>query len=137
VGERFMKSAAYIALLVLLAVCTSAQTTPSASTDSGKEATNSEVFEVGRGVTAPRAIYLPSPAYSEKARKKKVQGTCILLLVVDADGKPRDISVVRGLGLGLDEQAIKAVQQWRFEPARKDGQPVAVRFKVEVSFRLY
>ncbi len=54
-----------------------------------------------------------------------------------ADGKPRDVKVARSLGLGLDEKAIEAVNQWKFEPAKKDGKPVAVAINVEVTFRLY
>ena len=57
--------------------------------------------------------------------------------LVAADGRPRDIRVARSLGMGLDEKAIEAVRTWRFEPARKDGNPVAVQINVEVSFRLY
>jgi len=47
------------------------------------------------------------------------------------------VKVTRSLGLGLDEKAIEAVKQWKFEPAMKDGKPVAVQINVEVSFRLY
>jgi len=94
-------------------------------------------FRVGGGVSAPKAIYAPDPEYSEEARKAKYQGTCVLWLVVGPDGKPRDIKVSRTLGLGLDEKAIEAVKQWKFEPAMKDGKPVAVQINVEVSFRLY
>jgi len=58
-------------------------------------------------------------------------------LIVDAAGRPRDIKVVRGLGLGLDAQALAAVQKWRFHPALKDGKPVDVEISVEVEFHLY
>jgi len=95
------------------------------------------VFRVGGGVSAPRVIYQPDPEYSEEARKAKYQGTCVLWLVVGPDGRPRDIKVARTLGLGLDEKAIEAVKTWKFEPAMKDGKPVAVQINVEVSFRLY
>jgi len=95
------------------------------------------VFRVGGGVSAPKAVYAPDPEYSEEARKAKYQGTCVLWLVVGPDGRPRDIRVSRTLGLGLDEKAIEAVKQWKFEPAMKDGKPVAVQINVEVSFRLY
>jgi TonB family protein len=94
-------------------------------------------FRVGGGVSAPRAIYAPDPEYSEEARKAKYQGTCVLWLVVGPDGKPREIKIARSLGLGLDEKAIEAVKTWKFEPAMKDGKPVAVQINVEVSFRLY
>jgi periplasmic protein TonB len=95
------------------------------------------VFRVGGGVSAPKAIYSPDPEYSEEARKAKYQGVCVLSLIVGPDGKPRDIHVARSLGLGLDEKAIEAVNQWKFEPAEKDGKPVAVAINVEVQFRLY
>jgi TonB family protein len=94
-------------------------------------------FRVGGGVSAPRAIFAPDPEYSEEARKAKYQGTCVLWMVVGPDGRPRDIRVARTLGLGLDEKAIEAVKQWRFEPAMKDGRPVAVQINVEVTFHLY
>lgn len=99
--------------------------------------TGGGAFRVGGGVSAPKAIYAPDPEYSEEARKAKYSGTCMLWLVVGPDGKPRDIKVARTLGLGLDEKAIEAVKNWRFEPALKDGKPVAVQINVEVSFRLY
>ncbi|MGA2003465.1 MAG: energy transducer TonB [Terriglobales bacterium] len=99
--------------------------------------TGGGAFKVGGGVSAPKAVYSPEPEYSEEARKAKYQGTCVLWLVVGPDGRPRDIRVQRTLGLGLDEKAIEAVKTWRFEPALKDGKPVAVQINVEVSFRLY
>jgi len=95
------------------------------------------VYKVGGGITAPQPIDTPDPEYTEEARRAKVQGTCILWLIVDAEGHPRDIRVVRGLGYGLDAKALETVKQWRFQPARKDGQPVNVQVSVEVGFRLY
>jgi TonB family protein len=58
-------------------------------------------------------------------------------MIVGADGKPREIRVQRGIGMGLDKKAIEAVEQWRFTPATKDGRPVSVQISVEVSFKLY
>jgi periplasmic protein TonB len=95
------------------------------------------IYRVGGGVSAPHAIYTPDPEYSEEARKAKFQGTVVLWMVVGPDGRPRDMHVTRSLGLGLDEKAIDAVRTWRFDPALKDGHPVAVQINVEVSFRLY
>ena len=57
--------------------------------------------------------------------------------IIGTDGKPHDITVQRSLGMGLDEKAMEAVKQWRFEPGTKDGQPVPVEVSMEVSFRLY
>ncbi|HWR14454.1 MAG TPA: energy transducer TonB [Terriglobales bacterium] len=94
-------------------------------------------YRVGGGVSAPRILYAPDPDYSEEARKAKYQGTVVLWVVIGPDGRPRDIRVQRSLGLGLDEKAMEAVRTWKFDPARKDGQPVAVQINVEVNFRLY
>jgi periplasmic protein TonB len=99
--------------------------------------TGGGAFRVGGGVSAPRPIYDPDPEYSEEARHAKYQGTVLLWVVVGPDGKPHDIRVQRSLGMGLDEKAIEAVRQWKFEPSMKDGHPVAVQVNVEVSFRLY
>jgi periplasmic protein TonB len=95
------------------------------------------VYKVGGGISAPQAISAPDPDYTEEARRAKKQGTCVLWLIVDAAGRPRDIKVVRGLGLGLDAKALDAVRQWRFQPALKDGKPVDVQISVEVEFHLY
>lgn len=95
------------------------------------------IFVVGGGVSAPRAIFDPDPDYSEEARKAHYQGVVALHLIVDAKGKPRDIRVQRSLGMGLDQKAIEAVSNWRFQPAMKDGRPVAVQIMVEVNFHLY
>ena len=94
-------------------------------------------YRVGGGVSAPKPLFTPDPEYSEEARKAKYQGVVVLWLVIGPDGRPREIRVARPLGMGLDEKAVEAVRTWRFEPARKDGQPVAVVMNVEVSFRLY
>ena len=94
-------------------------------------------YTIGGGVTAPRVIYAPEPEFSEEARKTKYQGTAVLWLIVGTDGRPRDISVLQSLGMGLDEKAIEALRHWRFEPGRKDGIPVAVQVNVEVNFHLY
>ena len=88
-------------------------------------------------MTPPKALYDPDPEYSDKARKAHYQGTVILWLIVGADGLPRNIRVQRSLGMGLDEEAIKAVKLWRFQPSMKDGHPVPVMVNVEVNFRLY
>ncbi len=95
------------------------------------------VFRVGGGVSAPRALNTPDPEYSEEARKAKYQGTVVLWLVVGPDGQPRDVKIARSLGMGLDQKAMEAVRHWKFEPAMKDGKPVAVQINVEVNFRLY
>jgi periplasmic protein TonB len=94
-------------------------------------------YHVGGSVLAPRPLATPDPEYTEQAREAKLQGTCVLGLIVGADGKPRDIRVIRSLGMGLDEKAIAAVGKWMFAPATKDGNAVPVQISVQVSFKLY
>jgi len=84
----------------------------------------------------PVLLYKKEPAYTEKARKAKYQGRALLSIEIDSSGRVTNARMVRSLGLGLDENAIEAVRQWRFRPAMKDGQPVAVTVRVEVNFRL-
>src|SRR5215467_8570660 len=85
------------------------------------------IFRVGDCVTAPRPLNRPLPVYSGEALRAGLQGKCVLSLVVNADGKPENVTVSRSLGMDLDEKSIEAARNWTFEPARKDGMPVAVR----------
>jgi periplasmic protein TonB len=94
------------------------------------------VFHVGGGVSAPKPIYDPDPDYSEEARKAHWQGTVLLWVVVGPEGKVHDVKVSRTLGLGLDEKAVEAVRTWKFDPARKNGQAVAVEMTIEVNFHM-
>ena len=92
---------------------------------------------VGSGVSAPRALHAPDPSYNPIARSAGYQGKTVLWLIVDANGLPKDVKVSRPVGLGLDEEAVRAVESWKFAPAMKDGSPVPVMINVEVNFRLY
>ena len=94
------------------------------------------VYRVGGGVTAPAVLYKVDPEYSEEARKAKYSGTVVLYIEVDQNGNARNLRVVKGIGLGLDEKAIEAVHKWRFKPGLKDGKPVVVAAHIEVNFRL-
>jgi protein TonB len=98
--------------------------------------TGGGVYRIGGGVSDPVPIFKPEPEYSEEARKAKFQGAVMLSIVIDENGKTRDVKVIRPLGLGLDEKAIEAVLKWRFKPSLKDGRAVAVSANVEVNFRL-
>ncbi|MBV9265496.1 MAG: TonB family protein [Acidobacteriaceae bacterium] len=98
--------------------------------------TGGGAYRIGGDVSAPQILSKVEPEYSEEARKAKYQGTVVLSIVVDEHGMPRDIRVIRPLGLGLDEKAIEAVQHWRFRPGMKGGRPVATQASVEVNFRL-
>ena len=95
-----------------------------------------EPYKVGGDVTSPTVSTKVDPKYTQEAKAAKVEGAVTLKLVVDRNGVPRDIEVVKPLGSGLDESAITAVSQWRFEPGTKDGQAVDVIANIEVNFRL-
>ena len=85
---------------------------------------------------SPVLIYKVEPEFSEQARKAKQQGVVILYGEVDTSGFLRNVRVVRGLGLGLDEKAIEAVRRWRFRPGYRDGRPVVAAATIEVNFHL-
>jgi TonB family protein len=88
------------------------------------------------GVGYPSCIYCPDPRYSEEARAAKVSGIVELQIVVEPDGHTTNIQIVKSLGHGLDESAIKAVQNWRFKAAMgPNGIPVPTIAPVEVTFQ--
>jgi TonB family protein len=94
------------------------------------------VKRIGGDVIGPVLIYVPEPEYTELARQDKVQGFVLISLVVDEQGLPQHVHVSRGLGDGLNEKALEAVRQYRFNPASENGKPVAVYLNVEVNFEL-
>lgn len=91
---------------------------------------------VGNGVTAPVLVFKVEPEYSQEARVGKIQGTCVLSVVIDVDGHASVITLMRSIGFGLDEKALDAVTQWQFKPGTRDGLPVPVQAIIEVNFRL-
>ena len=95
------------------------------------------LFRVEKGITPPKLTSHKEPEFSDLARRMKYQGTDVLGLTVNSDGVPTNIHVLNPLGCGLDAQAVRTVEGWRFKPAERDGQPVPVEISVEVSFRLY
>lgn len=93
------------------------------------------VYRAGGAVTAPRLMAEVRPKYTNDALRRKVQGTVVLELIVTRDGRPSHIRVTQSLDRGgLDEEAIAAVQQWRFEPGRLAGTPVDVSVIVMLDF---
>ena len=100
------------------------------------ESDESRVHRTGGEVSSPRLLSKVEPIYSEKARREGLEGVVMLSIEIWEDGRPHNIRVMRSLGLGLDERAVEAVEQWRFSPGEKDGKPVKVEAQIEVSFRL-
>jgi len=96
------------------------------------------VYQVGGRISAPVPIFQPEAEFSDEARRAKYQGVCIIALIVDAQGNPQNVHVIRTLGMGLDEKAMEAVRKYKFKPAMKDGKtPVPTMITVEVDFHLY
>lgn len=94
-------------------------------------------YQVGGGVSPPVVIFSVEPEFSDEARRAKYQGVSVVSLIVDAHGMPQRVRVIRKLGMGLDEKAVEAVQQYKFKPAMFQGHAVPVVINVEVNFRIY
>ena len=114
------------------------------SSESAKDSKNEDSHEPaaylagpGSGVKAPRPKYTPEPAFSEIARYEEYQGVSVVNVIVGTDGKVQRIRLVRPLGMGLDENAQSTIQTWRFQPATRNGQPVAVEMNIEIGFNLF
>jgi TonB family protein len=93
-------------------------------------------YLIGNGVTAPRLIHDVKPAYTGDTMRARIQGVIELACVVETDGSVGPVRMVRSLDAGLDEEAIKALKQWRFAPGMKDNVPVRVVVTVNLTFAL-
>ena len=104
-----------------------------------RQTRRADANEPGRaGVSFPECTYCPAAEYSAQGRKKKIQGTVMLVVLITAEGRASDITVTKSLEPSLDQQAVKAVGTWIFEPAKDaSGAPVAVHQTIEVSFNSY
>jgi TonB family protein len=101
-------------------------------------AQDEQVFKPGNGVMIPRPIHEQKPQYTKEAMAAGIQGSVLLSVVVQKDGTVGRVEVTRSLDktYGLDDSAVSAARQWRFEPGRKDGKPVAVEVALELTFTL-
>lgn len=102
--------------------------------------TGGGIYRAGEnGVGSPTCILCPKPEYSEEGRKARFMGTVYLDVVVLPNGHAGTVTLVKGVGMGLDEKAIDTVKnQWVFKPAiGPNGKPVATLIRVEVAFQLY
>jgi protein TonB len=96
------------------------------------------VYEPGNGVSFPTLVREVKPTYTAEAIGARIQGTVLLSAVVLSDCTVGDVTVLRSLdtAFGLDAQAVSAAKQWLFNPGTKDGQVVAVRVTIEMTFTL-
>lgn len=92
------------------------------------------VYALSDDVVPPRLIHQVNPQYSPGAHGIKVEGSVIVETVVNSQGAPKDVHVVKSLHKDVDGSAVDAVKQWVFAPGKKDGKPVAVRLQIEIHF---
>jgi TonB family protein len=87
-------------------------------------------------LTPAEIIFKPTPAYTDEARRLHIEGEVLLEVVFGASGKLQVVRVVRGLGHGLDENAVRAAEQIRFKPALREGQPTDSTAMLHIIFQL-
>jgi TonB family protein len=93
-------------------------------------------YRPGSGVEPPRLLREVKAQYTDEARRRSISGDVVLEIVVRSNGTVGDVKVLQGLGSGLDQRAVEAVRQWRFDPAKRKGTPVDVVVEVAVEFML-
>jgi TonB family protein len=128
----------FTALLLMSAVpCVASSGAAAQSKTPGKSPAIDQAVAITDEITPPRLSEVASPNYTAEAKKKKIEGVVTLAIVVDKKGDVVDAKVVKGLGYGLDENAIIAVKEWKYKPGEKDGEPVAVKMEATVDFYLH
>jgi TonB family protein len=93
--------------------------------------------DVGDGsIASPEVLYYTDPFYTRTARDKKVEGTVTIEGTFDVRGCMKVLRTVKGIGFGLDENALAALHSWRFSPAKRNGEPVDAIAQVDIDFSL-
>jgi protein TonB len=123
---------------VIVGVVTLLTTVSGATHQQGQPLVDGQVLEPGNGVSMPSVIKQVDPEYTDAARAAKIQGVVTLKGVIEPDGHTDNIVVIKSLDKqdGLDDEAVKAAQQWLFEPCKKDGKAVRCNVQIELEFRL-
>jgi protein TonB len=97
---------------------------------------DSQPIRLSFGMTRPELIHQVQPRYTEIARRAAIQGTVIVEAVIDEEGRVTNVRLIRGLPMGLDREALEAIQQWRFKPAMSGGRAVKVYYTLTVNFSI-
>jgi TonB family protein len=111
-----------------------------AASNSGHQETSSSETKprrIGGGVTAPKLLASKEPQFNSSARSLRYSGNVLINLWVQPDGTVSHLSLVRPIGLGLDESALAAVQKYTFSPAMQNDKPVLVELNIEVNFQIF
>lgn len=108
------------------------------SSDASRVADHGErVKRIGGAVLPPRVLSQPEPQFDSYAKKLKLSGKVLIYAQVDRNGDTNHIRILKPLGAGLDEEAVKAVFRYKFAPAEENGKPIAVELNVELDFRVF
>jgi periplasmic protein TonB len=130
-----LREGALVALALAIAGCGGSSSSPAAPSSGSPPIV---VYEAGNGVSFPTLVKEVKPEYTAAAIAARIQGSVVMSAVVLSNGTVGDVTVVRSLDtvFGLDAEAVKAAKQWMFNPGTKDGQAVAVRVSIEMTFTL-
>jgi TonB family protein len=110
--------------------------TAKATKPHANESAPAPVYEPGADVSRPKLVHYVEPSFSTKPDEAFVEGTVTISVIVNPQGQPTDLQVIKGLNAGQDHSAMEAVKQWRFQPGTKGGKPVSVKVSVQVAFHL-
>ncbi len=129
---------AAVAIIVVAVVTAGTAATAAFPIATSLAAQTTTVYKPGNGVTLPRVITEVKPEYTGAAMQQQIHGTVWLLIVVTDTGDVGEVEVSQSLDkeYGLDDEAVKAARQWKFEPGKKDGKPVPVQVTLEMTFTL-
>ncbi|MBZ5532541.1 MAG: energy transducer TonB [Acidobacteriia bacterium] len=106
-------------------------------TTTGEPCTGTPPNPPPKDITFPKHVYTPEPEYGEISRKAHVNGGARVLIQVGADGSVKRACLLEAVQPDLGEQSVKAVRRWRFQPARKNGEPFSYEMLVETSFTIF
>ena len=133
---RVMLSSALVLAASMATVAAAARTFPLPAI-SAADARDSAVAQAApRGVKRPVVVDMKKAEYPESAKANKIQGDVVMDVLIDAQGKVSDVTVVKKLADELDAAATAAIKASTFRPGLKDGKPVPVKVTITVTFRL-
>jgi TonB family protein len=135
-GRRFFFTTAIGSLWLFLSVYGAAASSDDPPSRSEKNSAETDVYEPGKDVKAPKLVHYVEPKFSAQSKEAFVEGTVKISTVITTDGQASEYKVVSGLNAEQDRTAIEVLRQWRFQPGTKNGKPVKVRVMVEVEFHL-
>jgi TonB family protein len=114
-----------------------AATATTTATEKDSSQNTGGVYQIGRDITKPQVIHSVNPEFTDEARRDQFEGVVLVGLIVDAQGHPQNVHVIKAIGHGLDANAVAAVKQYKFKPATKNGVAVPVQLIIYVNFRVF